>query len=210
MVSGEFSDSSDEEDFDKFQQVENKILDARFGLKIDLKELFDDIISLKITKKVESLVIPFLVKLLEGRENQNELISNEKISGLISKICGRISQGNQTSSFTLSSGEYVLKESSYTEAEIGFQTWGAGILLAKMIDRKEIDVRGKDILELGSGTGLAGLVCAKMGANQVVMTDYHPVVIENANINIKLNNLQDNAVCVNLDWRWSLGEKVID
>lgn len=78
-----------------------------------------------------------------------------------------------------------------------------------MIDQKEIDVVDKDVLELGSGTGLAGLVCAKMGARQVVMTDYHPVVIENANINIGLNNLQENAICVNLDWRWSFDEKVI-
>lgn len=112
----DYSDSED--DFELFEAVEGKILDAKFGLKIDLDLLLDEIQSLKVTKRLEKLVIPFLVKMLESEDDRNESITK-----LISKVCGRISQGNQTSTFSLNSGDYILKETSYTEAEIGFQTW---------------------------------------------------------------------------------------
>ena len=70
-----------------------------------------------------------------------------------------------------------------------------------MIDQRKIEVQGQNILELGSGTGLAGLVSGRMGG-KTIMTDYHPVVIENALKNIERNGLQDCIDCLELDWRW--------
>jgi predicted nicotinamide N-methyase len=49
-----------------------------------------------------------------------------------------------------------------------FYSRGAGILLAKMIDDGLIKVKNQDILELGSGTGLSGLVSGKMGGRTVM------------------------------------------
>jgi predicted nicotinamide N-methyase len=65
-------------------------------------------------------------------------------------------------------------------------------------------VKDKTILELGSGTGLAGLLCGMKDAKITYMTDYHPVVIENAQQNIDLNNLQHKVQVRKLDWRESL------
>jgi predicted nicotinamide N-methyase len=70
-----------------------------------------------------------------------------------------------------------------------------------MLDEGKIDVRDKVVLELGSGTGLAGLVCGKVGSQLTIMTDYHPVVIKNCVENIERNHL-DNVICLELDWRW--------
>ena len=37
---------------------------------------------------------------------------------------------------------------------------------------KELDVRGKTVLEVGAGAGLPGLVSALEGASEVVLSDY--------------------------------------
>jgi predicted RNA methylase len=44
------------------------------------------------------------------------------------------------------------------------------------------------VLELGTGTGMVGLVCDHLGAAEIHVTDYHPRVLENVAHNIKLNN----------------------
>jgi len=64
----------------------------------------------------------------------------------------------------------------------GFRTWEASFLLSEWI-LAQGDIKGKRILELGSGTGLVGIIAAKLGA-KVTMTDGSEAVIE---------RLQDNA-----------------
>ncbi len=44
------------------------------------------------------------------------------------------------------------------------------------------------------------MVCGRMGAN-TIMSDYHPVVIQNALSNITHNRLDANVTCIKLDWR---------
>jgi predicted nicotinamide N-methyase len=127
----------------------------------------------------------------------------DSVSNITSLLCGRIAYGETVTIFNFpKAGQISIKETTFTEAEIGFQTWGGGIILASMLDNGQIDVRNKDVLELGSGTGLAGLVSGRMGSRKTIMTDYHPVVIKNSIINIEANKLSDNVRCVNLDWRW--------
>jgi nicotinamide N-methyltransferase len=49
-------------------------------------------------------------------------------------------------------------------------------------------VKGERVLELGAGTGLAGLVAALMGAREVVVSDYPaPEVLANIEANIERN-----------------------
>jgi predicted nicotinamide N-methyase len=43
------------------------------------------------------------------------------------------------------------------------------------------------VLELGTGTGMVGLICDHLGAAEIHVTDYHPRVLENVAHNIKLN-----------------------
>ena len=63
-------------------------------------------------------------------------------------------------------------------------------------------------LELGCGTGLAGLYCASLDGvvDHVTLSDFCPTVERLARGNIARNQLQERASFVRLDWRWVLEE----
>lgn len=66
------------------------------------------------------------------------------------------------------------------------QLWPAGRLLAQAMLR--IDIKGKRILELGCGLGLASLVLQRRGAD-VVASDLHPLAEPFLSYNAALNQL---------------------
>jgi len=68
--------------------------------------------------------------------------------------------------------------------------WNASLQLAEFMEEDEGDwcVRGERVLELGAGTGLAGIVAALMGARDVVVSDYPaPEVLANIRTNVEGN-----------------------
>lgn len=78
----------------------------------------------------------------------------------------------------------------------GLHQWESGIVLSRFLVHEGIQGR---VLELGSGTGLAGISCAKFNnCESVTLTDYHSEVLENIAQNIDQN--QVNASLAYLDW----------
>ena len=56
-------------------------------------------------------------------------------------------------------GKVLVKQSI---ADVGLTIWDAEVILAHYVDT--LSLRGKKVLEIGGGTCLAGVVCAKLGA----------------------------------------------
>ncbi|CAE6359512.1 unnamed protein product [Rhizoctonia solani] len=76
--------------------------------------------------------------------------------------------------------------------------WPAGEVLSRYLARRG-SLAGQRVIELGSGTGLVGLVAGLLNAEEVVITDQEQLV----NImeeNIELNNLQDRVRASVLNW----------
>ena len=109
-----------------------------------LKSMILDISSLvsdwKKHQEIPSIQIQrdfsnFLVKSLHyipeliPQEDQDDLI--DLVSNLITFLCGKTTGGAESTEFEFKCGSLLIKESSYTESEIGFQTWGSGIHFAK-------------------------------------------------------------------------------
>ncbi|XRO76748.1 HemK2/MTQ2 family protein methyltransferase [Methanocaldococcus sp. 10A] len=67
------------------------------------------------------------------------------------------------------------------------------ILLLKNL----VDVKNKEVLEIGVGTGLISIACAKKGAKKVVGVDINPYAVELAKENAKLNNV--DIICLESD-----------
>jgi predicted nicotinamide N-methyase len=68
--------------------------------------------------------------------------------------------------------------------------WNAGLQLAEFIEEGDVQgrdwsVQGERVLELGAGTGLAGIVAGLKGAREVVVSDYPAVEV--------LGNIRDNV-----------------
>lgn len=61
------------------------------------------------------------------------------------------------------------------------------------------NVKGKKVLDLGTGCGIIALHAKKKGASYVLGTDINPIAIKNARINLK-NNFQDKK---NIDFKKS-------
>ncbi|KAJ3046140.1 hypothetical protein HDV00_003890 [Rhizophlyctis rosea] len=128
-------------------------------------------------KTMQKVCSPWLVRLLdrsaEWEENDETEAVVDAISDLMAQFCGRTATAQVTRTWRFKSTELVIQEPSFSEADIGFQTWGAGVVLAQLIDDHTVDVKDKVVLELGSGTGVTGLVCARAGARKNA-TDYAP------------------------------------
>ncbi|KAH9894211.1 putative methyltransferase-domain-containing protein [Cubamyces lactineus] len=75
--------------------------------------------------------------------------------------------------------------------------WPAGEVLASYISRRG-SLDGKTVLELGSGTGLVGLVAGKLGA-RVWITDQAPL-LGIMKQNVSLNGLESCVSVMELNW----------
>ena len=73
----------------------------------------------------------------------------------------------------------------------GHVAWASGIALCRWLISKRDLVKHKRVLDLGSGTGLVGLLCRKLGAASVTLTDL-PEVLKHLKHNADLNELSVN------------------
>jgi predicted nicotinamide N-methyase len=82
--------------------------------------------------------------------------------------------------------------------------WNAGLQLAEFIEEDEGKwvVKGKRVLELGAGTGLASIVAGVKGAREVVVSDY-PAKEVLANIR---TNVENNVVSRKAKGEGGIGE----
>jgi predicted nicotinamide N-methyase len=72
---------------------------------------------------------------------------------------------------TLPASGVILPVKQELSSGLGAVVWQCGVALSQLIDLHPALVRGKAVLELGSGTGLVGIVAAVSGAASTILTD---------------------------------------
>jgi predicted nicotinamide N-methyase len=85
------------------------------------------------------------------------------------------------------------------ETEIsGQKLWcGSLVVVEYLLDHPEF-IHDCNVLELGSGTGVVGMVCKKLGANQVSLSDYDQRSLDHMAQDIVKNSV--DVEILNLDW----------
>uniref|UniRef100_A0A7S1TZU8 Calmodulin-lysine N-methyltransferase n=1 Tax=Phaeomonas parva TaxID=124430 RepID=A0A7S1TZU8_9STRA len=81
----------------------------------------------------------------------------------------------------------------------GSVIWESGVALAQLLLLNPAISRGRRVLELGSGCGVAGLAAARCGA-RVVLTDNQGDVVENLRANVARNGADNTADVRALEW----------
>jgi predicted nicotinamide N-methyase len=98
----------------------------------------------------------------------------------------------------------------------GVTLWAAAIALAHEVASRAAAFGGKRVLELGSGTGLPGIVAASQGA-RVVQTDRNELVMSLCRRNVTLNEIEaieqrlvDWVNCTDAErYDWILGSDIL-
>ncbi|KAJ9452881.1 hypothetical protein DIPPA_31407 [Diplonema papillatum] len=86
-------------------------------------------------------------------------------------------------------------------SQVGLALWPAGFVVAEWIMQHAGELKGANIVELGSGVGLSGIVAARCASpGRVVMTDYLETVNNNALASIALSGLAGKVEVELLDW----------
>jgi len=88
-------------------------------------------------------------------------------------------------------------------ASYGLYIWPCAPVLAWYVWLHQSEFVDKTVLELGSGTALPGLLCSKLGAKKVFLSDdfWQPNTLKNCHEAIKVNNLPESkATVLGLTW----------
>eukprot|EP01102_Stenamoeba_stenopodia_P009818 TRINITY_DN2910_c0_g1_i1.p2 TRINITY_DN2910_c0_g1~~TRINITY_DN2910_c0_g1_i1.p2 ORF type:complete len:274 (-),score=64.39 TRINITY_DN2910_c0_g1_i1:1483-2265(-) len=91
--------------------------------------------------------------------------------------------------------------------DTGFSPWPSATLLGQLISTQSHLFKHKTVLELGSGTGIVGLLLAKCGVEKIVMTDKEDALLQLIQRNIDLNfgtdpssEARKNVASCKLEW----------
>jgi len=77
----------------------------------------------------------------------------------------------------------------------GLRTWEAALHFSTYLPQNPSLISGKSVLELGAGTGLLSILCAKyLRASHVLCTDGSESVVEALPTNLYLNGLEGSSV----------------
>lgn len=115
------------------------------------------------------------------------------IFSLFSKTFGFGIYNKKTDLYT---DEIHIRELSLSEGGLGCALWDASIIVARYFYNNPNLIKDKEVLELGSGCGLTGIV-AGLYAKKSILSDYMQSVVDNISYNINVN-LNDHSETVTI------------
>lgn len=66
-----------------------------------------------------------------------------------------------------------------------------GDYLVRFLMKKKSLFKNKNVLDLGCGCGILGIICALNGARKITFSDINPIAIKNSKINCKISDIKN-------------------
>ena len=103
--------------------------------------------------------------------------------------------------FEISGKKITIQEKTNDARGTGLIVWDGACVLGKYMEKKfgSTGLNGKTVIELGAGTGLAGICSSALGADVVFLTDLD-YTLDNIRSNIESNKNFGKIICAELDW----------
>lgn len=95
-----------------------------------------------------------------------------------------IDSANMDRAFSPEETRRILEEPPYWSF-----CWASGLVLARWLAEHPEWVRGKRVLDFGTGSGVAAIAAAKAGAAEVVVCDLDPLALQACRANAALNGV---------------------
>jgi len=136
--------------------------------------------------------------------NQEIIVEGKKTETMLAITWREFDVDLHNGGFQISSQPLKIQERANSGEGTGLIVWDGSIVLAKFLEVEfcNTTLKGKKVLELGSGTGLVGLAAAILGADQVMLTDLE-YTLDNIRDNVKLNQgnfVYEKVDVFELDW----------
>ncbi|KAL4425856.1 hypothetical protein ABPG75_009872 [Micractinium tetrahymenae] len=119
--------------------------------------------------------VPLLTSLLKHTDDEDLL---NDVSDALAACSGLMATSGKTRTFTYGGIPVVLKEGALGDGT-GAKVWTSSHTLCREMAAHPDIVAGRRVLEIGSGCGGCGILAAKLGAAEVVLTDYSDAVLRN-------------------------------
>lgn len=119
-------------------------------------------------------------------------------AAVLAQCSGSTARSPGARTFEFSGHTVRLRETDYVEGGLGWRVWASGVVMCRELIRltaeNKLTIKSSDILELGSGCGVAGFLCAKLGASRVTFTDYLPGLLDNLDKSVTLQLEEEGPV----------------
>jgi len=91
----------------------------------------------------------------------------------------------------------LMKLQSEKKEISGQKLWCGSLGVIEYILSNPEYVLNKKVIELGAGTGLVGMVSKKLGADEVILTDYDKKSLDHMIVDCTRNGIEASVVCLN-------------
>ncbi|KAI9916150.1 hypothetical protein PsorP6_016952 [Peronosclerospora sorghi] len=171
------------------QQVLQNELTQRLAASNGMEQLSVELdMTIEIYDQTQQQFVPFETLTQLGRNSRlsvsfadaDALFPDHACLALPSRMYGFSIAADET--FMINGREVKIREVGNSGKGTGLTTWDGSVVLAKYLEHKRrADIAGSRVVELGAGTGLAGISAALLGARQVLLSDLDYVVENLAN-----------------------------
>ena len=131
-------------------------------------------------------VVQVLTRLLKKKSSEDNDQIFDLISSIVSSCSGPMATGTRLREVKYEGIGVFVKEGALGDG-VGARVWAVAHTICQALASNPVVVRNRSVLELGAGCGVCGLLAAKLGAQDVVISDYVDQLLLNLRDSMHIN-----------------------